>query len=193
MHIHSNLTKEQAIKAKPENNCPEEVLAAQELVSVTYFNFDGVECQGQIVVHKDVAEDVRKVFEYIHESKFPVAKVVPIADPKYSWDDEVSCEDNNSSAFNYRMMTQVAKLSNHALGRAVDINPQENPFIRLEEDGVSEMYTVPSNGTYDLTVPGTLHKDHEVVKLFKSLGWKWGGDWNPLEGTVDYQHFEKLL
>lgn len=192
MQIDSNLTHEEAVRAKPENNCPQEVLDSQELVDVNYFNFEGMECQGQMVVHKDVAEDIRKVFDCIYETKFPVAKVVPIAVSKYAWDDEVSCADNNSSAFNYRMMTQSTKLSNHALGRAVDINPLQNPFVRLAEDGVTQMYTVPPNSAYDTSVQGTLYVGHEVVNVFKSLGWKWGGDWNPMEGIVDYQHFEKL-
>lgn len=192
MKIDSALSHEEAVRAKPENNCPEEVLLSQELVTVTYFNFDGVECQGQIVVHRDVADDVRKVFAHIYETRFPVAKVIPIADEKYRWDDEVSCEDNNSSAFNYRMMTQVAKLSNHALGKAIDINPLQNPFMRLGADGKEVMYLVPKNGSYELDALGTLHQDHSVVILFKELGWKWGGDWSPLEGRVDYQHFEKL-
>ena len=39
-------------------------------------------------------------------------------------------EANNTSAFNYREITGGGRLSNHAYGRAIDINILLNPYIR---------------------------------------------------------------
>jgi hypothetical protein len=72
----------------------------------------------------------------------------------------------------------------HALGLAIDINPRRNPYIRGER-------ILPPGSTYDPAAPGTLTPDSPVVRAFKSMGWKWGGDWSEL-GLLDYMHFEKI-
>lgn len=188
MQIDSHFSKEEAILAKPENNCPPDVLRDQVLLDVRYFNFEGVECQGQIVVHKDVADDVREVFEHIHRDKFPIRKAVPIV--AYAWDDDASCSDDNSSGFNYRTIAGTDRLSNHALGYAFDINPVQNPYTRWKEGEV--IYHTPQGAVYDATKPGTLHGGHPIVTFLKSRGWTWGGDWIYEGNVVDYQHFEKV-
>ena len=48
--------------------------------------------------------------------------------------DTESIEHNNTSAFCYREITGGRSLSNHAYGRAIDINPQQNPYI-WNQDG----------------------------------------------------------
>lgn len=192
MQVHSNLQNHHAIKAKDGSGCPELVLQTQRLFSVQYFNFEGVECEGQIVVHESVEEDIKKVFKLIHETHFPIAKVIPIADEKYQFDDGLSCNDNNTSAFNYRTIAFTSKLSNHALGLAIDINPIQNPYIKFDELG-KQNFIAPSFGVYDEAVLGTLLPTSEVVVLFKKLGWEWGGDWLLTSGRLDYQHFEKIL
>ena len=37
---------------------------------------------------------------------------------------------DNTSAFNFRVVAGSGTLSQHAFGRAIDINPVENPWIR---------------------------------------------------------------
>ena len=191
MIIHSNLTKEQAVQSKPKSGCSRNILSSQRLVEVYYFDFEGEECRGQIVVHKDIEEDIKKVFSFIYESKFLVSKVIPISDARYSWDDNLSCADNNTSGFNYRQMVSKFGLSNHSHGTAIDINPIQNPYIKYNDQEV-ETFRIPITGDYNDKLPGTLHADTGVVKLFKELGWEWGGDWDVSSGRIDYQHFEKI-
>ena len=191
MIIHSNLTKEQAVQSKPESRCSKDILSSQRLIEVYYFDFEGEECRGQIVVHKDVEEDIKKVFSFIYESKFPVSKVIPISDVRYSRDDDLSCADNNSSGFNYRKKVGNSELSNHSYGRAVDINPTQNPYIKYNKQS-KEIFRIPINAKYIKQNAGTLTADSEIVKLFKELGWEWGGDWDVSSGRIDYQHFEKV-
>ncbi len=120
------------------------------------------------------------VFEVIKQTKFPVSKALPIV--KYDWSDDASMQDNNSSAFNYRFIAGTDRLSNHALGKAVDINPMQNPVI-YESGKIS-----PTGGNYDPKKPGTFHKDSPVLKKFLELGWRWGGDFVSFK---DYHHFDK--
>ena len=37
---------------------------------------------------------------------------------------------------------------------------------------------------------GTITAASDIVRIFKSKGWTWGGDWTSLK---DYQHFQKNL
>jgi peptidoglycan L-alanyl-D-glutamate endopeptidase CwlK len=174
--IDSALSFEQAIGSQ---TVPEAVRADLVLMNVRYYAFDGREHQGQLLIHKDLRPEIEEIFIELAKSKFPVAKVIPLS--CYGFSDELSMEDNNTSGFNYRSIADSTKLSNHALGRAVDINPLLNPYIRNE---IAE----PHGAHYDPNVPGTIVADGVVVTAFKKRGWSWGGDWNSLK---DYQHFEK--
>lgn len=149
------------------------------LVNVSYYSFDKRLHRGQLVIHKDLVQDIKEIFEVIKQKKFPVAKVIPIV--KYRWSDESSMVDNNTSAFNYRFIKGKDRLSNHATGRAVDINPYLNPQIT---DGVS----YPAGAVYSPKNPGSISVNTFIVKEFRKRGWKWGGNWKT---TKDYQHFEK--
>jgi hypothetical protein len=48
---------------------------------------------------------------------------------KYDADDDRSMEANNTSAFNCRPITGGTAWSNHSYGRAIDVNPVQNPYI----------------------------------------------------------------
>lgn len=159
---------------------PDDIKSGLTLAAVEYYSFDGKLHRGQLVINKDLKKDIILVFKEMKKIKFPVAKVIPIA--AYNWSDLASMEDNNTSAFNYRFIKGTKRLSNHALGRAIDINPLFNPQIKGKE-------VLPPDGSYKPGRPGTITKDSPVVKFFKEKGWKWGGDWR---SSKDYQHFEKL-
>lgn len=159
---------------------PAEVVASLALVDVTYHSFDCTIHTGQLVVHKAFAQEVQAIFAGILWLGFPLAKVIPIV--HYDWDDNASMADNNSSCFNYRPIAGTTKLSWHALGRAIDLNPMQNP-IRATDGSHA-----PPHAVHNPSVPGTLFRESPVVTLFKMRGWEWGGDWN---SPVDVQHFEK--
>ncbi len=157
---------------------PEEIKKNLTLVSIRFFSFEGNEREGQLVVHGDVADEVRKMFDTLLEMKFPIEQVTPVV--AYGWDDGASMAANNSSAFNYRLIAGTDRLSNHAYGRAIDINPMQNPYT--QRDGL----VVPAGAQYDLAHPGTITE--HIASVFKSYGWEWGGNWAERK---DWQHFEK--
>jgi len=174
--IDSKMTLVEALAGTP---APKTVANKMKLVDVTYCGYDGKLHGGQILINKNVAEEIKEIFAELLKMKFPIEKVIPIT--AYSWDDEASMSDNNTSSFNYRKVTGKNTLSKHALGYAIDINPRDNYYLK---DG----HISPANGRYNKKNKGTILKNSAVVKLFAKHGWNWGGDWKTLK---DYQHFEK--
>jgi hypothetical protein len=161
---------------------PVEIRETLALVDVPYVSFCGSLRQGQLLVHKLLKEDVLTIFKLLAQMKFPIELIESLS--TYGWDDESSMIANNTSAFNYRLILETDRLSNHSLGCAIDINPALNPYRSY----AGKIY--PPNATYDPTVPGTITGGGEVVALFKSMGWEWGGDWT---SVIDYQHFQKTV
>lgn len=174
----------------PQSVAPTHIIERQRILSVQHFGFDGVVHEGLIVVHEEVAKDVTDFFALAYDIKFPIEKVIPISDKKYQWDDETSMADNNSSGFNYRTIMGTDKLSNHATGRAFDVNPRQNIYVKHDENG-QEMFRHPKGAVYDEQTKGTLTTNHPLVIFMRERGWEWGGDWQRGDGVTDYQHFEK--
>ena len=159
---------------------PREVIDRLCLVDVRYRAFDGRLHQGQLVIHKQVKADIVAIFGLMERTEFPVFQVLPIV--KYGWSDDLSMADNNTSAFNYRVVQGTDRLSNHAFGKALDINPYFNPVI--DEDGRID----PPGAGYIPGRAGTLDDSHPVVRAFLKRGWRWGGHFKPKK---DYHHFDK--
>lgn len=134
-----------------------------------------------MVVNVDLVTDTKEAFDLIRKTRFPVKSVIPFVDRRRMSEAEKASSMNNSSAFNYRLIAGSDKLSNHAFGRAFDINPQLNPLIK---DG----RVLPPSAKYDSQAPGTIVGDEEFAIYLKSKGWEWGGDWADFK---DYMHFEK--
>jgi len=167
-------------RAVAGTSAPREVLDSLCLIDVRYCGFDGRRHKGQLVIHRDLAEELQGFFALMERHRFPVAGAVPIV--SFGWSDEASMAADNSSAFNYRFIAGTDRLSRHALGRAVDINPRENPAI------YPDSRIAPTGAVWRPGKPGTFTEDHAVVRAFREKGWRWGGDFTHLR---DYHHFEK--
>ncbi|MGA0068567.1 MAG: M15 family metallopeptidase [Miltoncostaeaceae bacterium] len=160
--------------------CPVE-LAALRAVRVNHRTFRGGEATGTIVVHQDVAPAVARIFRSLYRDGVPVRRIQPIE--KYKGSDFASIEADNTSAFNCRKATGSGRWSNHAYGKAIDINPIENPWV--EPGGV--VYHTASRPFVKRTPRrGMAVEGGALVRAFDREGWKWGGRWS---GTKDYQHF----
>ncbi len=189
--VDSNMPLIQALAQNPQSPTPPDILDAMRMIDVTYHGFDKLLHKGQIVMHADAIEEVGSFFALALKLEFPIQSVVPISDPRYAWDDESSCDANNSSGFNYRAITgNPDKLSKHARGMAFDVNPVQNIYVKYNEQ-LQVVFRFPADGVYDERVAGTLTPEHPLVRHMKKLGWEWGGNWTPESGRTDYQHFEK--
>ena len=67
----------------------------------------------------------------------------------YGGDDHRSMAANNTSAFNCRFVSGTRRWSMHAYGRAVDLNPVQNPWVSGSEVQIDRISTDSS-----LTVQG---------------------------------------
>lgn len=148
---------------------------------------DGSPYVGEMVAAADLAEDLLDIFRQLYEAGYPIERMQLIDD--YDADDQASMEANNTTCFNFRQIAGSTRLSNHSLGRAVDINPLYNPYVKKTPDGT--IYDPPAGKDYaDRSGDFPYKIDHEDLccQLFAAHGFTWGGDWNSVK---DYQHFEK--
>jgi len=165
-----------------EPGCPVR-LGDLRTVQMRYWGFDGEAHMGRLVVHDDVTDSVVRAFEKMYEEKFPIQRMEPVA--AYDGDDDASMAANNTSSFNCRPITgSPDRWSIHSYGRAIDINPVQNPYVSgstvLPEAG--REYLDRSDLRHGMIPPGSVART-----AFAAEGFEWGGAWTSLK---DYQHFE---
>lgn len=152
------------------------------LIRLTYHGFDRQPHIGRLVVHRRWARAMVRVFRHLYEARFPIRRMRLV--DRYGANDQRSMAADNTSAFNCRWRGGVCCIwSQHAYGRAIDINPVENPY--LWSGGVSP----PAGVDYldrSRHRKGMIHRRDEVWRAFDAVGWEWGGSW---AGGPDYQHF----
>jgi len=152
------------------------------LIRLTYWGFDEAAHRGKLVVHERWAKKIAAVFGKIYDARFPIRSMRLI--DRYGADDMKSMRADNTSAFNCRYRDGVCCVwSQHAYGRAIDIDPVENPYVGPW--GVSP----PNGADYVKRTPlreGMLSFHDRVWWAFHRIGWEWGGSWS---WPIDYQHF----
>lgn len=95
-------------------------------VEVNHIGMDLQTHRGQLIVNEDLVAEVIAVFERLYQLHYPIAKIRSV-DHYPAAADELSMEDNNTSAYNCRAIPGSGRWSQHAYGRAVDLNPLFNP------------------------------------------------------------------
>lgn len=162
--------------------CP---VSVEDLRAVTVRVHDdaGTTKTAELIVHVAVAADIAAIFEDIYAAGYPVHEVATAA--TRGGDDDLLMAEDVTSAFNCRYVDGTTKWSNHASGRAIDINPFENPWVRS-----GARIDPPAAAQFadrTLNEPKLILSDGPLVQAFKARGWTWGGDW----ADPDYQHFER--
>ncbi len=153
------------------------------LVAVAHRGEDGRAQQGEIVVHADVAQAVVGVFRALYDAGFPLTRVATVEE--FGSDDDRVMAANVTSGYNCRQKTGGSGFSEHAYGRAIDVNPVQNPYVQ------GTQVLPPAGRRYlDRTDvrPGMVVAGDVVVRAFAAAGWEWGGDFRSLR---DYQHFSE--
>jgi D-alanyl-D-alanine carboxypeptidase len=150
-------------------------------LSLPFVGLDGRPRRGALVVHHSAARDVVTVFRALYRARFPIRRMRPIQ--AYGGDDFASIEADNTSAFNCRAATGSSRWSEHAYGRAIDINPIENPYV--SGGRTSHRASVPFLDRSPAR-PGMAVEGGVLVEAFDAVGWGWGGRWSSIK---DYQHF----
>ena len=164
-------------------------------LTIPYYNFEQQVMLGEMIVNKDIEEDVRSIFKELFNNKYEIKSMRLIDD---YWQvgcdgniaDNNSIEDNKTSCFCYRKATGGESISNHGYGRAIDINPQQNPYV---ENGQNTHRNADEyvNNRYVGEPHVIVASDEDICySIFTKHGFTWGGNWtNP----IDYQHFEKAV
>jgi fibronectin type 3 domain-containing protein len=108
-----------------------------------------------LTVHKNIAFTVEAIFDEIYKGKekFPIKSV-----GGYSWRGDDS-------------------ISEHCLGLAIDINPNENAQFNINGKPSVGSFWKPGKNPYSIP------KNGDVVKAFEKYGFGWG-DW-----FLDFMHF----
>ena len=154
------------------------------VVTATHHGFDGHDRTGRLIVHSDVAAAVLTVLRRLYADGYPIRRMVPV--DAYGASDFRSIEADNTSAFNCRFVDGTRRYSRHAYGRAIDVNPIENPYVTragTTSHAASRFYL--QRGRFR---PGMASEGHALVRAFDAIGWGWGGRW---AGARDYQHFSR--
>jgi hypothetical protein len=157
-------------------------------LKVLHYNLNGEILLGEMVCHKDISADLIDIFRRLFNARYPIERMVLI--DEYNADDETSMRANNTSCFNFRTVAGSKRLSKHSLGKAVDINPFYNPYVKTHSNGTTSVRPKGAeryaNRTKDFDYKIT--PNDLCYKEFIRHGFTWGGNWRTMK---DYQHFEK--
>jgi hypothetical protein len=158
------------------------------VLTVSHWGFDRRAHLGQLVVHRDVAGPLRRVFRRLYELRFPIRHLT-FADA-YGPHKARPADGDISGSFECREAVPspcvggkgTGSWSMHAYGKAIDLNPVENPYVGCGQTHDAKSVRYMNRGRLR---PGMVTA--AVVRAFESIGWGWGGDWSG--STKDYMHF----
>jgi len=160
-------------------------LSGLAYMRIAHRGYDGKVHTGELIVYKDLAPNLCRVFRDLFAKKFLIERMRLV--DEYGGSDDKSMKANNTSAFNCRPMTGRSRgFSKHAYGGAIDINPLYNPYVKKGGKIVQ-----PEEGrpyvNRKVEAPGMIKKGDICHRAFTKYGWSWGGSWRTVK---DYQHFE---
>jgi D-alanyl-D-alanine carboxypeptidase len=151
------------------------------LLRLSYHGFDGERHVGRLVLNKDAVDAVTSALETAYEAGFKIHRMYLV--DRYDAKDRRSMRADNTSAFNCRYVAGTTSWSQHAYGRAIDINPVENPYVSGDHVSPRKGRPYADRSRHH---KGMIHRRGATAKAFKGAGWGWGGNWS---SAKDYQHF----
>lgn len=160
--------------------CPVSV-ADLAWIRLTFWGFDDRRHTGELLVNTKSADDLVTVFRALYAARFPIEEMRITT--KAEQTAAPTGDGNDTGAFDCRPVRGETVFSQHAYGRAVDLNPFQNPYVKgdLVLPELAGAYTDRNRERPGMILPGG-----PVVRAFDRIGWTWGGTWNSLK---DFQHF----
>lgn len=143
------------------NPCSETAVQEMSWVEIPVWrlkNGQKVSDTARLQVMDSIADEVKEIFTEIYHGpeQFPVNSI-----SGYSW------RGNGLG-------------SNHSVGLAIDINPDQNPQVKADGTVIVGAKWEPGVNPY------SIGRDSDVVKAFGKHGWIWGATFH----TKDYMHFD---
>lgn len=159
--------------------------AGLRLLRINYWAYDGYRHRGELVAHADAVGNMRNALVEMYHRKLPMRSMYRV--DRFGWsrrlrgaDDYRSMAAGNTSAFNCRdVVGRPGVRSPHSWGRALDVNPWENPY-RSSGGWVPNSWWV---GRSHARVAWR-SRSHVVVQLMARHGLRW------TYGTSDAHHFD---
>jgi len=142
------------------------------LLRADYWGFDGRVHRGELIVHRDHARRMLGVLKKLFQARYPIQRLRLV--DAYRADDDRSMAANNTSGFNCRRVSGSSSWSEHAFGRAIDLNPLRNPYVTR-----GGRVSPPAGRPYAnraRRAAGMIHAGDTVVRAFAAAGWRWGGN-----------------
>ena len=161
-------------------------LSGLRLLAVSYWDFEGRTREGELVVSREAAPGLAKVFRRLYQLKFSIRHMQ--LDDMYGPKRARPADKDITGSFRCRRAVPSpcgggsGNWSNHAYGLAIDVNPIENPYV-----GCGAVHDPSSKPYIDRSRPRKGMVTPAVVRAFRAMGWRWGGDW--AGDTKDYMHF----
>ena len=162
-------------------------------IKLVHYNFEHNVQTGELIVNAAIADDVVNIFKELYDVEYEIQSMQLVDDfwtGEGDSSDSNSIDHNNTSAFCYRTVTGGGNLSNHAYGRAIDLNPQQNPYVWYNSNGQANWSHENANDYIDRSCgdPHVIVQGDTCYNIFTKYGFSWGGLWS---NPIDYQHFEK--
>ena len=184
---------------------------------IPHYNFEGQVVNGEMVVCRELADEVLLIFQELYKVKYPIEKMELV--DNFEADDWISIQHNNTSAFNYRHANNgqydLDTLSNHAFGKSIDINPLINPYIINYYSDSERPYTThdiekgpnssDSSKNYgdrfihrdqmtdwkEIEKQARIARGTDIYNIFTKYGWSWLEHAGGSGEDLDSQHFDK--
>lgn len=155
------------------------------LLRVNYIDFSGYRRRGELVVAASAVAQFSGAFTELHDRGIPIRSMYRV--DRFGWsgrlqgaDDVRSMAAGNTSAFNCRhVVGRPGVRSPHSYGRALDLNPWENPYRVGGRWLPNAWWPAHSDRRVAWRSPG-----HAVVAILRRHGFSW------TYGVSDAQHFD---
>lgn len=181
-----------------DKNCPFG-LDRFNYIELEHLDFFGNKQEGQIIVLDIVTQNVINIFTELLKKRFPIYSLKPIS--AFNCDDEESMRNNNSSCFCNRKIMDSSTKSLHSYGVAIDINPVQNPMIKIVNTarhfdnirifpGSDNIMNEQNNSFENYINRSNIKKGmvENIIEIFTKNGFhNWGGNWND---PIDFHHFD---
>lgn len=180
------------INGKSYQENPDVGLGDLRYFKLLHYNFNHELQVGELIVAADLQSDYIGIFTELFAAEYEIQSMY-LPDRYWTGDptttDSASIDVNNTSCFMYRPATGSGKLSRHSYGRAIDINPQQNPYVSYTS-GSPVWSHENANDYIDRTtgLPHVITEEDICYQIFMKYGFTWGGAWTNIK---DYQHFQK--
>ncbi|WP_370289474.1 M15 family metallopeptidase [Nocardioides sp.] len=158
------------------------------LLRINYWDFSGYRRRGELVAAANAIGQMARALTDMYNAKLPIRSMYRVDRFGYSsrvrgGDDYASMAADNTSAFNCRWVVgRPGVMSPHASGRALDINPWENPFRSSHGWTPNGWWPAHSNPRY-----AWRSSNHAVVRIMARHGLRW------TYGVSDSQHFDTAV